>query len=162
MMIANLIAAPFNSLLAEAIEKELTLGDGSEETNNSLSSSLKSIVPAFNSEIKKFLYFFIRAIPLLVLFIIPGINLLAPFIWLLFSAWFLGLEYLDYPLSNHGILFTELREKLKRQRLLTIGFGATVLVITTIPIINFFVIPIAIAGATSLSVQRQLHITNNT
>jgi len=161
MMLANLVAAPFNGLLAEAIEKELTTNHASATKNTSLGDTLKSIVPSIHSEIKKFLYFIMRAIPLLILFIIPGINLFAPFIWIVFSAWLLGLEYLDYPLSNHGILFSELRDKLKKHRLLTLGFGGTVLLITTIPIINFFAMPIAVAGATSLAVKRQLHISNN-
>jgi CysZ protein len=66
---------------------------------------MKDLVPALLSELRKMSYFLLRAIPLLILFIIPGVNLVAPFLWIAFSAWFLALEYGDYPMANHGLAF---------------------------------------------------------
>jgi len=37
------------------------------------------------------------------LFIIPVINIAAPILWLLFSAWYMTLEYTDYPMANSGL-----------------------------------------------------------
>jgi len=44
----------------------------------------------------------------------------------------LALEYCDYPMGNHGIDFAAQRRLLGQQRLLNAGFGAAVLVATSI------------------------------
>jgi len=152
LMLANLIAAPFNDFLSEAVERRLR--PDKPAANSSLSGALKSIGPALLSEIGKLVYFIIRAVPLLLLFIIPGINVLAPVLWLIFSAWMLALEYLEYPMSANGLLFPDIRRQLARQRLSTFGFGAGILLLSVVPVINFFIIPIAVAGATALYVDR--------
>ena len=76
--------------------------------------------------------------------------------WLLFSAWMLALEYLDYPLSNHGRLFPHYRGALRQRRWLALGFGGAVLLLTLVPLLNFIVMPAAVAGATALAVKENL------
>lgn len=146
LMMANVIAAPFNGFLAAAVEKKLHPGSFSEEISNQ--SLISQIIASLINEIKKLVYFLVRAVPLLLLFIIPGINLVAPLIWLLFSAWMITLEYIDYPFANHEVSFDEIRRQLKQRRLLGLGFGLATLLLTIIPIVNFFVMPVAVAGAT--------------
>ena len=107
---ANLIAAPFNSLLAERVEVYLT-GEPTTETGG-WRKALAEVIPAFASELRKLLYLALRAVPLLLLFVIPGVNLVAPFLWLAFSAWMLAVEYADYPMGNHGLDFRALRRRL--------------------------------------------------
>lgn len=151
-LVANLICAPFNSLLAEAVERELK---GITPDNNvSLMQALKDIPQSLWSEVKKITYFLSRAIPLLILFFIPGLNLFAPFLWLAFSAWLLASEYLDYPMANRGIAFKEQRTVLKKHRMSSLTFGGSVMVLTMIPVINFFVMPMAVAGATALYIKK--------
>lgn len=145
-LFANLIGAPFNSMLAEAVEKRLN--GGQEVPKTGMTGLTKDILISFKSELGKFLYFGLRAIPLLILFIIPGVNLAAPFLWFLFGAWMLAHEYMDYPLANHGYPFTEQRSILRQQRSMLFGFGATILMLTLIPVINFIAMPAAVAGAT--------------
>ena len=94
------------------------------------------------------MYFALRAVPLLILFLIPGLNLLAPLLWLAFSAWFLALEYADFPMANHGLGFKEQHRRLKQQRLTSLGFGAGATLLTLIPVLNFVAVPAAVAGAT--------------
>lgn len=145
LIFANLIAAPFNSFLAEALLRQLTpsikLPDGG------FAAIAKNIVPELMSELKKLGYITIRALPLLLLFIIPGINIFAPILWILFSAWVLALEYLEFPMSSHGMLFDKIRARLGRSRLATLSFGGSIVLLTVIPVINFFIMPIAVAGA---------------
>lgn len=142
-LIANLIAAPFNSLLAAAVEQNLT---GKRPDDGG--TGLRAVFTGFGHEIKKFLFLIGCALPLLILFIIPGLNLLAPFAWFLFSAWLLALEYSDYPLGNRGLYFPEIRTRVRQHPLLALSFGASVLVCTMIPFLNFLVMPAAVAGAT--------------
>ncbi|KPJ95348.1 MAG: sulfate transporter, partial [Gammaproteobacteria bacterium SG8_11] len=149
-LLANLVSAPFNGLLAEAVEKHLT----GQTLQGGEGSFIMSIVPAILHEIKKMGYFLAWAIPFLVLFIIPGVNLVAPVLWFVFSAWMLALEYADYPMGNHNILFTEQRQTVSKKRFLNLGFGSAVSVATMTPILNFLVMPAAVAGATALWVDQ--------
>lgn len=149
-IVANLIGAPFNSFLAEAVERTLT---GKKiETNNTI-SLIQIIVISIKSEFQKLLYFVIRALPLLLLFIIPMLNIAAPLIWFLFTAWMLTLEYGDYPMGNHDILFKEQREKFASNKSLAFGFGSGVMLLTMVPIVNFLAMPVAVAGATKMYIE---------
>jgi CysZ protein len=151
LLIANLIAAPFNGMLAEAVERYLL--PGAAQPSAGWLATIKEIIPALLAEVRKTWYFCIRAVPLLILFVIPGLNVIAPVIWIIFSAWLLALEYADYPMSNHGILFDELRIKLKEKRLIALSFGSTVMLLTIIPVINFLAMPAAVAGATVMYIK---------
>ncbi len=151
-LLANLVAAPFNGLLAEAVERQLRGKDPLPET--SLWQLLLETPAILYSQLLKMGYTVLWAIPLLILFVIPGINIIAPFLWLAFGAWMLALEYLDYPMGNHGLLFPQQRRRAKKRRWLVFGFGAATTWLTMIPVINFLVMPVAVAGATALWVEQ--------
>jgi len=150
-LLANIIAAPFNGLLAEKVEHRLR-GITPQQNQSSVKQLLKELPRTVGSEINKLFYFLLRSIPLLILFLIPGVNLIAPVVWFVFSAWLLSLEYLDYPLGNHGILFKQTRELAKQKRVRCLSFGALISAFTMIPILNFIIMPVAVAGATSFYV----------
>lgn len=145
-LVANLIASPFNNLLAAKVERQFAATPPAEQSLTFLTS--------LAHEVKKFLFLIAWAIPLGILFIIPGLNLLAPAAWLVFSAWMLALEYCDYAMANHGIPFEEQRRLLRGKTLLSLGFGSAVLVGTTIPLLNLFTMPAAVIGATLLWLER--------
>jgi CysZ protein len=151
-LVANLIAAPFNGMLAEAVEKKLTgqeVGDPFD-----FRVMLKTLIPMMFDELKKLLYFVVWAIPLLLLFLVPVVNIAASLIWILFSAWMLSLEYMDFPMGNHGLRFRDIRQRVTSQRFMSLGFGGAVLVGTMIPLFNFIVMPIAVCGATAMWVDK--------
>jgi CysZ protein len=146
-LITNFIAAPFNGMLAEAVEQHLT---GQPIDTGGWKSLLQDIVPSLLSELRKLLYFVLRALPLGLLFLIPVVNIAAPFLWALFSAWMLAIEYLDYPMANHLLHFSEQRRRLRQRRLLSLGFGGSSLLMTMIPLLNFLAMPASVAGATAM------------
>jgi CysZ protein len=150
-LVANIIAAPFNGLLAEKVERLLT--GHPLRTSGDWKALIRSLGPTLWSEVRKLVYFVTRAMPVLLLFLIPGVNLLAPVAWFLFSAWMLALEYVDYPAGNHGVLFDEQRRGWRRRRGLALGFGSGVSALTLIPVVNFIAMPVAVAGATALYVE---------
>jgi CysZ protein len=106
------------------------------------------------SELRKLVYIVLWGVPVLLLFAIPGLNLAAPVIWMLFGAWMLAISYLDYPMGNHGLTFPEQRRQLGQRRYLALGFGGAAMFALAIPLVNFLVIPAAVAGATILWVER--------
>lgn len=151
-LIANLLAAPFNGLLAEAVERHLSGAAPAQQT--SWKQVLVNAVPMMLQELWKLVYYVLWAIPFLVLFLIPGLNVAAPLIWFAFSAWMLSLEYSDYPAGNHDIKFRQLRGRLRRRKSLALSFGALTVLATSIPLVNFLVMPVAVAGATAMWVDR--------
>lgn len=153
--VANLLAAPFNSLLAERVEFQVS-GTKPPKSNEKI---MAVILPAVLSELRKLSYFLIRAIPLLILFVIPGLNLFAPVLWILFSAWFLALEYADYPMGNHRMTFPQQHKGIKKLRMTALGFGGGVTLLTLIPIINFIAMPSAVIGATLFWIEQKEKLT---
>jgi CysZ protein len=149
-LVGNLIAAPFNGLLAEAVECHLT----GTTIPGGWKKMLADLGRTMASELRKLAYIVLWGIPVLVLFVIPGLNVAAPFIWMLFGAWMLAISYVDYPMGNHSLTFPEQRRRLGERRYLALGFGGAVMCALAIPVLNFLVIPAAVAGATILWVER--------
>jgi len=147
--IANIVAAPFNALLAENIETILT-----GKAINANSSFMKIARDSFLSQIRKLVYIIFWSAVLLLISLIPLVNFAAPFLWVIFGSWLLSLEYLDYPMGNHELNFTRQRQILAARKGLSLGFGSSVMVLTSIPLLNFIVMPVAVAGATVLWVEQ--------
>ncbi|MDZ7749815.1 MAG: sulfate transporter CysZ [Halofilum sp. (in: g-proteobacteria)] len=148
-LLANLVAAPFNGLLADRAERHLRGGLGDEGEQRGL---VAEVGASFAAEIRKLLYLAAWSLPMLVLFLVPVVNLVAPLLWLAFGAWMMALEYADCPLGNHGLVFSRSRRLIGRRRAAALGFGATVMVFTSIPVLNLVAMPVAVAGATALYV----------
>lgn len=77
-----------------------------------------------------------------------------PILWMIFTAWMLALEYTSFPMGNHGLLFSQQRDRLRKKRLTVLGFGGATLLMTLIPVVNFLAMPVAVAGATALWVEQ--------
>lgn len=144
-LFANFIGAPFNGLLAEAVEEYLT---GRKQGDQSWATLMRDLLASLGGELRKIVYYLLWAFPLLLLFLIPGINLLAPLVWIAFSSWIMTLQYSDYPMSNHGLSFPQQRRLLATRRTKAMSFGGATLFATLIPGVNFLVMPAAVAGAT--------------
>ena len=147
--IANIVAAPFNALLAEKIEARLT-----GKAINSNSNFIKIARDSVLSQLRKLVYILLWSAALLLISLIPVINFAAPFLWVIFGSWLLSLEYLDYPMGNHELDFKRQKQILAARKGLALGFGGSVMILTSIPLINFIVMPVAVAGATVLWVDQ--------
>jgi CysZ protein len=146
--IANIVAAPFNALLSEKIETRL-----SGKSISSNSSFIKMVRASVLSQLRKLVYILFWSAALLLISLIPLINFAAPFLWVIFGSWMLSLEYLDYPMGNHELDFKQEKQILAARKGLALGYGSSVMVLTSIPLLNFIVMPVAVAGATVLWVE---------
>tara|TARA_R110002073_G_scaffold6784_4_gene39819 strand:- start:5139 stop:5870 length:732 start_codon:yes stop_codon:yes gene_type:complete len=144
-IIANIISSPFNSILAEKVEERLV--PGLVRASPGLMVILGRSVAR---EFSKLLYLLPRLLGLLVLSVIPVFNAIAPFIWILFGAWMMAIQYADYGADNNQLSFQALRVRLGRSKLQALMFGLVVYFLLAIPIVNLFLIPIAVAGGTVL------------
>ncbi len=151
-LLANLIGAPFNSLLSERVEQYLT--GSSPNADPSMLFLIKSIPKTLGSEISKLIYLALWMIPLLILGFVPVINIIMPFVLFAFGAWMYALEYLDYPLGNLGHGFKQVKSTLKSRRRLSLGFGSMVALFSIVPVVNLVIMPVAVAGATALYVDK--------
>lgn len=155
---ANLIGAPFYGYLAELTEKYLS---GKENTEGFSWKTLIAMIPrTVIRELQKILYYLPRVIGLLILGLIPGLNIIVAFIWILFSAWMMAIQYIDYPADNNGMSFREMRRYLSKYRLTSLGFGLLAFGLTLLPLLNFFALPAAVCGAVAFWVNEPRSFNN--
>lgn len=149
--LANFIAAPFNALLAEKVEQQLT---GEKLTDMSMAEMFKDVPRMLNREWKKMLYSIPRLVALFLLGFVPVLGqTVVPLLAFAFSAWLLAIQYCDYPFDNHKISFARMRNALSEQRVMNFTFGALVSLFTMIPFVNLVVMPVAVCGATAMWVR---------
>ena len=147
VLVANIISAPFNGLLAEQVERYLT---GKLSETRSIYDNVKDIPRIIGRQLALLGYYLPRALLILILFFIPVIQAVAALLWFLFNAWMLTLQYVDYPTDNHRVPLRDVHQYLKQHYWATLGFGMITLVATMVPVLNFFVMPAAVAGATKM------------
>ncbi|WP_028865329.1 sulfate transporter CysZ [Psychromonas aquimarina] len=144
---ANIIAAPFNGLLAEKTENLLT----NERLNDDgFTDLLKDLPRIFKREMQKLGYFLPRMLLCFALYFIPVFGqTVAPFIWFIFAGWMMAVQYADFPFDNHKIPFKTMKSALSRRLGKNLTFGMLVSFFTTIPVVNFVIMPVAVCGATA-------------
>ena len=148
-MVANIIAAPFNALLAIRVEEHLGHAPEGEEPG------LLALIPrTVGREFAKIAYVLPRMLALVLLSFIPVVQALALPLWILFGAWMMSVQYTDYAADNNMVSFRGLRERLGESRLDTLSFGAVVYFAMLVPFVNLIVIPSAVAGGTVYFVRR--------
>jgi CysZ protein len=139
-VLANIISAPFYDKLSA---KTLCVITGQD-----LSITESSWLKVMKAELKRVAYIGSRSLLLLIVSIIPGVNLIAPVLWAVFGAWSMAMEYVAYPMENEGILFDDQKKLLKKHPIGTLSYGGITMLGLTIPLLNIFVAPASVIGAT--------------
>ncbi|MCY1395561.1 Sulfate transporter CysZ [compost metagenome] len=144
-LVANIIAAPFNGFLAEKVEVVVR---GQDNFPAFSWGELMAMVPrTIGRELRKLAYFLPRMIGLFILSLIPGLNLIAAPLWLLFGIWMMAVQYIDYPADNHKLGWNEMLAWLRAKRWQSLGFGGSTYLALLVPGLNLLVMPAAVAGA---------------
>jgi len=152
--IANIIAAPFNGLLAEQTEFLLT---NTKAPDSSIKSILLDLPRVISREWIKIKYYVPRALILFLLFFVPVLGqTIAPFLWFVFTAWMLNIQYADYIFDNNKIDFTTMKSEITHSRFQSLSFGASVALSQSIPVLNFMIMPVAVCGATAMWVDKKV------
>lgn len=146
-IVANLIAAPFNGLLAEKTEILLT---NEQVSDDGFSDLFKDLPRILKRELQKLTYFLPRMLLCGALFFIPVAGqIVAPFIWIVFAGWMMAIQYADFPFDNHKIDFKTMKSALSQRWGKNLTFGILISFCTTVPFLNFIIMPIAVCGATA-------------
>jgi len=147
-LLVLLVTSPFHALLAEKVEEQVT--GRPVPALESLWAALMEVPRGLAREMRKFAHYLPRALVVLIVSFVPGLNTLAPLLWFLLGAWMMSLQFVDYPMDNHRLPFSEVQEACAARRLSSLSFGATVAFVSGIPLVNLIVIPAAVIGATLL------------
>ncbi|MGV5109095.1 sulfate transporter CysZ [Pseudomonas aeruginosa] len=152
-MVANIISAPFNGFLSEKVEVVVRGRDDFPPFNW---AELLAMIPrTMGREMRKLAYFLPRALVLLVLSFVPGVNLIATPLWILFGIWMMAVQYIDYPADNHKLDWNEMLAWLRSKRWACMGFGGMTYLALLIPLVNLVMMPAAVAGATLFWVREE-------
>tara|TARA_B100001094_G_scaffold326599_2_gene383067 strand:+ start:2709 stop:3449 length:741 start_codon:yes stop_codon:yes gene_type:complete len=145
ILFLSTLAAPFNSLLAErAFSYILTQ---SVPTSTLTWQSL--LLEPWRRQWQKIKYIIPRLLLCNVGLFIPVIGqILTPILSFILSAWVLAIEYSDYHFEHQSVSFQQAIKQIQSCRMEYFGFGLAVLFCTMIPVINLFIMPAAICGAT--------------
>lgn len=66
------------------------------------------------------------------------------------AAWWLTAEYLSGPMARHLMPWKRVTESMRKNRWVSFGFGLALYVLLWVPVLNFFLVPIAVVGGTLL------------
>ncbi|HDS1683751.1 TPA: sulfate transporter CysZ [Pseudomonas putida] len=153
-LVANVIAAPFNGFLAEKVEVVVR---GEDPFPAFSWGELMAMVPrTFGREMRKLGYFLPRAIGLFILSLIPGVNVVAAPLWLIFGVWMMAIQYIDYPADNNKMSWQDMLAWLRSKRWQSLGFGGITYLALLIPGVNVLMMPAAVAGATLFWVRERV------
>ncbi len=152
-LLINLLAFPFNALLAE---KVMALETGSVYQHPNLLSWIKFNIRMLSISFLKTLIFLLVSALLFTMSFIPVLQVAAGAVGgliIAFDCWDYGLELEGMGLKQRLYLFYSHFWEL-------LGFGITVGFFFLIPGLNFFLLPIAVIGGTRLV--HQLNLGGNT
>lgn len=149
-ILGNIIAAPFNAFLSEKVEK-LELGDQYQAPDDR--TLTEEAIHAVIREFRKLLYYLPRFLVVLIISFIPGVNIVAPFLWFAFGAWLMAFQYFDYPLDNRRYNFAASKQWIHQRPVRTLSFGSVTSVLFMIPGVNLFMMPLCVVWATLIWVK---------
>ncbi len=148
-LVGNLILAPFNDLLSEKVEWIYT-GNRLEEPFR-LGPFVKDLARSFRAELGRMLFYGIGLLTILSLNLFPPIGTaLYTVVMPVFTFFFLGWEYMDYPMERWHLPFSAKRAVVLRNGPTLVSFGAGAALLLIVPLLNLLAIPVCVAGGTLL------------
>ena len=148
-LVGNLILAPFNDLLSEKVEWIYT-GRKLEEPFR-IRAFLKDLGRSFRAELGRLLFYGAGFLILLGLNLFPPVGTAVYAVALpAFTFFFLGWEYLDFPMERWRYPFSRKRRATFRNLAVLVAFGAGASLLLMVPLFNLAAIPACVAGGTLL------------
>jgi len=143
-----LVLSPLQDPISEAAEE--ACGDFVPRSF-SFFGFIRNSAIAFGHTAARVSFLFIGHLVLWSLHLLP---LIGTILWTavanIWTAGWLAAEYLDAPMARHQYPFTDVQGAIADRLRLCMGFGAAVYILLWIPVVNFFLVPLAIVGGTLL------------
>lgn len=148
LTVPNLVLAPLQDPLSEATEERC--GDFVAPPF-SVSQMLRGTFESAGHTVLRLITQLFGLAVLLPLNLIPGAG---SFAWAiagsLWSMFCLSLEHLSNPMARHLYPFGQVIVVLRKRLTLSLGFGAALYVMLWVPVLNFFLMPVAVVAGTLL------------
>lgn len=144
LMLAGIVASPFNEVLSERAEHRM-MGEtisAEEGWRAMVVGGMKGVAQAAATGIP-------RVILVGLLSLIPGIG---PIIGAIVASYFIALEYTDYAFERRKYGFRQKLRTVWKHRKMAMGFGLGMDLLLIIPFVNFLAIPIAVVGGTAVAI----------
>ena len=147
--LSTVIAAPFNDALSEALEEREA---GRAPAPFSLTRLARELVQSVSLAAFRLLLYALVVGPLWLLsWLVPGVGqVLYLVVWVLFTAAYFALDYVDWPATRRGVSLRARFALLARYPLRMLGFGLAVWACLFLPLINLVFMPLSVAGGTLL------------
>jgi CysZ protein len=153
LLVANLLSAPFLDVLSQRVER-IELGGVRESGESGLRAIWSEARRSLSNELQRLL-FFVAVWGLIALggVLIPGAQLVAPFLLLAFTAIFLPLDYAGYALDRRHVSFSRRRSWVRAHLGMMVGFGCGAIATSLVPGLNFLLLPSLVVGGTLLALR---------
>lgn len=150
LTVPNVLLAPLQDPISEATEARCVEGD-QPTLEFSLAALVRGSVESLKYTALRVLLMALGFALLWPLNLIPGVGSVA---WAALSTgwsmFLLALEHLSNPAARHLQPFGQVVTALGRRPWLALGFGASLWVLLWVPVVNFFLLPVASAAGTLL------------
>lgn len=148
LTVPNLLLAPLQDPLSEATE--VTCGDF-ESPPFSVGAVLRGIKESLSHTLVRL---GLMALGLLVLFPLHLIPVAGSVLWVVLSSiwsmFWIAAEHLSNPMARHLRPFRQVLKSLRTRLPLALGFGAALYALLWVPVLNFFLMPVAVVAGTLL------------
>jgi CysZ protein len=153
-LVASALSSPFNDVISQKTEQ--IVAGNFREAPFSVVSLVKDSGRAIAHSFRILGIYLMLLVSALLLLLIPAIgSLLFAVACGLLSSYMFAFEYLGYPMDRRRFSWREKRAFLQSRFRSIIGFGLGNLAIASIPLVNLFFIPAAVAGGTLLFLDLQ-------
>jgi len=144
-----ILSAPFNDILSAAVEEKLAGRATASQTPTWEFVKLSMI-----NETKKMSLVLLIQCSLFLMNLIPGVGQVA-FVVLsaMFISFVMAYEFTGYTLDRRGYSFAQKRMFIISRFGRAMGFGALAGVIALVPVVNFLLMPVSVAGGTVFAVE---------
>jgi CysZ protein len=145
----SVIAAPFNDLLSEQVEK---LQTGRVGASLSLRVVGRDLVRSVGLQLSKLaLYALVMGALFLVGLVLPVVGeVLYPIVGFGVTALFLAIDYMDWAACRHGLAGSARVSFALKHLRAALGFGAGIWLLLFVPVVDLLFMPAAVAGATMM------------
>lgn len=148
IVLAPVVAAPFNELLGEEVERiEL----GIKPPDFSVKKMGRDVFRTVRLELAKLAFYLIVVGPLALVGLFVGpLGFVASVVGFFFTAAYFALDYVDGPLTRRNVGVRRRFQLLRQHPAPMLGFGIGVWLVLFVPFVNLFFMPAAVVGGTRL------------
>lgn len=156
LTVPNLVLAPLQDPISEATEERC---GGFTAPKFSPALFVKSIGTSVAHTASRVAIIVLGFVALFPLHFVPVAGSVVYFVastaW---AAWWLTAEYLSGPMARHLMPFKRVTAAMRARPMVSLGFGLALYLVLWVPVLNFFLVPVAVVGGTLLFRALQPHL----